>query len=250
MKKQYYKYLIFIILTFLFSCKLVDPSRMLRTTKDYKFSEFPADQKKDEYKIAANDEISFKISTNNGEKLINPIAEGAAVAQVSGMNYLVEFDGMVNFPILGRTLIAGMTLREAETFLEEKFSTYYNEPFVQLKVTNNRVIVFPGGTGSTAQVLQLESTNTTLFEALALAGGISDGKANRIKLIRGGPDNPKIYLFDLSTIDGIKFGNTVLQANDIIYIEPRNKVPERILTSVAPYLSLFSTIVLIYTLFK
>lgn len=250
MKKQFHNYLILIVLTFLFSCRMVDPSRMLRTTSDYKFSELAADQKTSEYKIAANDEITFILSTNNGEKLINPTSEGAIATQVSNMSYLVEFDGMVNFPVLGRTQIAGMTLREAETFLEEKFSKFYNEPFVQLKVTNNKVIIFPGGEGNTAQVLQLKSTNTTLFEAIALAGGISDGKANRIKLIRGSPANPQIYLFDLSTIDGIKYGNTVLQANDIIYIEPRNKVPEKIMTSVAPYLSLFSTLVLIYTLFK
>lgn len=249
MKKHYRNYIFLFLLLALASCKLTDPSRMLRTTSDYKFSELTTDQKTAEYKIAANDEFTFILNTNNGEKLINPV-EATTIVSSSNNTYTVEFDGMVNFPVLGRVLIAGKTIREAETYLEDQFSTFYNEPFVQLKITNNRVIIFPGGEGNTAKVLQLENTNTTLFEAIALSGGITEGKAHRIKLIRGGSDNPKIYLFDLSTIDGIKYGNTVLQANDIIYIEPRNKVPERIMNTLSPYLSLFSTIVLAITLFK
>lgn len=244
-------FLIFLFAAFtISSCKVFDPSRMLRTGSDYKYSELSTDQKTAEYKIAPNDELSFVLTTNDGEKLINPITEVGSVAQSSSLTYLVEFDGQINFPVLGRTQISGLTLREAETFLEEKFSKYYNNPFVQLKVTNNRVIIFPGGEGSAATVLNLQNTNTTLFEALALAGGISDGKAYRIKLIRGGVEDPKIYLFDLSTISGMKQGNTILQANDVIYVEPRSRVPERVLSTITPYLTLFSTIVLIYTLFK
>ena len=189
------------------------------------------------------------MSTNDGERLINPV-EGGTVAQTVSKTYLVEFDGQINFPVLGRIPISGLTLREAEVLLEEKFSKYYNNPFVQLKITNNRVTIFTGAEGNSASVLKLENTNTTLFEALAMAGGISDGKAYRIKLIRGGADNPQVYLFDLSTIEGMKQGNTILQANDVIYVEPRNKIPERITSAVTPYLSLFSTILVIYTLFK
>jgi len=121
---------------------------------------------------------------------------------------------------------------------------------VQLKVTNNRVIIFPGGQGGTSTVITLSNTNTTLIEALALAGGISDGKAHKIKLIRGDLHNPKVYLIDLSTIEGMKASNLVLQANDIIYVEPRPKVAQRILENIAPYLTLLSTTLLIYNLFK
>jgi polysaccharide biosynthesis/export protein len=85
---------------------------------------------------------------------------------------------------------------------------------------------------------------------LALAGGITDGKAHRIKLIRGDPKNPEVYLIDLSTISGMKQSNLVLQANDIIYVEPRPKVAQRILENLTPYLALISATLLIYSLFK
>jgi polysaccharide export outer membrane protein len=120
---------------------------------------------------------------------------------------------------------------------------------VQLRVVNNRVILFPGGRGGTSSVIYLENTNTTLFEALARLGGISDGMESRVKLISGDPENPQIYLVDLSTIEGIKNANLVLQDNDINYVEPMERVPQRILENVTPYLSLVTTALLVYSLF-
>lgn len=241
------KLALFIFLSLLItSCKVFSPSRMLRTGPGYKYSEFLAGDSVQEYKVAVNDEISFKLATNDGEKLIDPVmASGAAAGSSAGGTYLVEFDGTVKLPVLGRIKLSGLTLREAEKMLEDNYTKYYNNPFVQLEVTNNRVILFPGGEGGTAIVLTLTNTNTTLFEALALAGGISDGKAFRIKLIRGDLKNPQVYLIDLSTLDGMKKANLVLQANDIIYIEPRNRIPEKFMAVITPYISLASFILLI-----
>ena len=65
--------------------------------------------------------------------------------------------------------------------LEEKYASYYVKPFVLMSVQNKRVIVFPGNAGD-AKVIPLLNNNTSLIEALALAGGISDdGKAHKVK---------------------------------------------------------------------
>jgi len=236
------------------SCKILSPSQMLRTGPGYKYAEFTASDSVQEYKIAVNDEISFKLSTNNGEKIIDPVANanGSSASLNSGANvtFTIDYDGTIRLPVLGRIKLSGLTIRQAEEYLEESYKKYYNDPFVQLKVTNNRVIIFPGGAGGTANVLILKNTNTTLFEALASSGGITDGKASKIKLIRGDLKNPKVYLIDLSTLEGMKKANLVLQANDIIYIEPRNKIPEKLMAVIAPYISLVSFILLISQIVK
>ena len=242
--------LVIFALLFLNSCRIFSPSQMLRTGSDFKYSDFPADQTIQEYKISANDELSFQLATNDGEKIVDPVLSIGTSRGAAGNTYLVEFDGMVKFPVLGRIKLSGLTLREAEKLLEESYSKYYNDPFVQLKVTNNRVIIFPGGEGGTSTVLTLSNTNTTLMEALALAGGISDGKAQRVKLIRGDLKNPQVYLIDLSTLEGVKKANLVLQANDIIYVEPRNKIPEKFLAVITPYISLLSLFFLLTQTFK
>lgn len=232
------------------SCRVLHPSQMLSTGKNYPYADLPKEVSPEEYRIAPNDELMINVATNGGERLLDPVSGTMGGAQGAISNtYLVEFDGMVKLPVINRIKLSGFTLREAEKALEEKFVYYFNKPYVQVKVTNNRVIIFPGGLGGSAQVLRLENPNTTLFEALAKAGGISDGKAYRIKLIRGNLNDRKVYLIDLSKIDGLRQADIVLMANDIIYVEPVNKVPQAILAEIAPYLSLFTTLLLIYSLF-
>jgi len=148
------------------------------------------------------------------------------------------------------TKIGGMTEKEAEKYLESIYSEFLNQPFVQIKVSNKRVIIFPGGQGGTASVLKLQNNQTSLFEALASIGGINDGRADKIKLIRGDLKNPQVYLIDLSTLEGMKKANLILQANDIIIVEPRAKIPQKIISEVTPYISLITTALLIYGLFK
>lgn len=241
-------YFIFFVV-FISGCKVFVPYQMLRQQK-YPISRFPDSLQNKEYRLAPNDLLQINVYTNNGEKIIDPISsETNKSIPNSNLTYLIEYDGKIKLPVLGRTLIGGMTLREAESFLEQKYSTYFNAPFVQLKVTNNRVTIFPGGQGSQAMVVILDNPNTTLFEALAKAGGIQDGKAHKIKLIRGDLKKPQVYQIDLSTIAGMTNANMILQANDIIYVQPRNKVPQKIIENIAPYLTILTSILLIYGIF-
>ena len=107
--------------------------------------------------------------------------------------------------------------------------------------------MFPGNAGA-GKVIPILNTNTTVLEALAYAGGITDdGKAYRIKLVRRASPKPKIYLIDLSTIDGLQAGNTVVQANDVIYVEPRPRFISRAIAELAPYISIISSAILVYT---
>jgi polysaccharide biosynthesis/export protein len=239
-------YLIFFFI-FISGCKVFTPYQMLRQGK-YPISEFNDTLKHQEYRIAPNDQLQINVFTNDGEKIIDPIVSTQTIQNVNSL-YLVEFDGQIKLPIIGRKKISNLTLREAEKMLEQEYTTYFNKPFVQLKVTNNRVTIFPGGQGSQAIVVTLDNPNTTLFEALAKAGGIQDGKAHKIKLIRGNLKNPQVYYIDLSTVEGMTKADLTLQANDIIYVEPRNKVPQKIIEGITPYLTLLSTFLLIYGLF-
>lgn len=244
------KSLIVVLLLGIFcSCTVFKPSFMLRSGKNYPYTEVPSNPHF-EYKLANNDLVLFRIFSNNGFKLIDltnfNTNMGGGFGRVT-LNYLIEFDGTVKLPIVGRIKLAGKTIREAELLLEEIYSEHYNKPFVMLEVSNRRVIIFPGS-GGTAKVISLENNNTTLLEALALAGGISTGKAHRIKLIRGDSRNPDVFLIDLSTIEGMKNGDMVIQANDIIYIEPVLQVTRTILGELTPIVSLITSFILIWSI--
>ncbi|MGI6319991.1 MAG: polysaccharide biosynthesis/export family protein [Bacteroidales bacterium] len=256
MKKFYYKklshvFVLIILLVFGFSsCKILNPTQMLRTPKNFDYAKFSDTLLTSEYIISPRDEIDMRIYTLDGEKLIEITSSSNMQMQSRGIIYKVETDGSVKLPLIRNAILAGMTEKEAELHLEEVYSKYLNDPFVQLNVVNKKVVVFPGNEGGNAKVLTLKNPQTTLFDALAEVGGIADGRSDRIKLIRGDLKNPDIFLIDLSTIRGMTEANLTLQANDIIIVQPRAKVAQKILREITPYLSLITTVLVVYGLFR
>jgi polysaccharide export outer membrane protein len=229
-------------------CSVINPSLMFKTPKNYKFN-IPKDDSQPDYKIAPYDILEFKIFTNEGYKLIDLISSSTSSSANSTListEYSVDKDGNVKLPVLGNVMIKDYTRIEAEKMLEEKYTAFYNKPFIKLKVVNRRVFVF-NGTGSQGAVVTLTNEKTTIIEALAKVGGITTtGKAFRIKLIRGDLKNPDVQLIDLSTLDGMKRSNLLVEANDIIYIEPVKRLSQEILAQISPILSLLNTVLILY----
>lgn len=225
---------------------------MFKTPADYKFAETPDFKLVPEYKVSPNDIVVFEIYSNKGFNLINITSFNSNLTgNLSSTNtpeYQVDADGFVKLPIVGRKQLSGLTLRELENTLEESYSEFYNNPFVVAQIINRKVIYFSGNV-SDAKIIPLTDNNTTLLQLIAKEGGMSvNGKARKVKLIRDINGVHEVYLIDLSTIAGIDDAHIVLQANDIIYIEPRRKVSSKALTEIAPVLSLLSSsLILIFT---
>ncbi len=232
---------------------------MFRTPSDFAFDPFNPIEDVN-YRIAPNDLISFQLFSNKGERLLSMTAGttaggvngagGGAMNQQfmqnqnrnNGFAYEVRPDGTVDLPELGLVNLAGLNIDEAETYLEEAYSENYVNPLALIEVTNQRVLVFPGEAG-VASVVPLVNPNTSLLEVLALSGGIrARGDARNVKLIRRAPQGRTIHQLDLSTIDGLKFANTTVQAGDIIYVEPLPQYAREILSDLSPVLSLITTI--------
>ena len=204
-----------------------------------------------DYQISVDDKLTFSLSTNNGTKIIESLSgiKNEGISSSNTSEYIVRKTGLVELPILGEVLVAGLTISECEDTLQKLFSKEYQEPFVQVKITNQRVIVFPGN-GSDAKVIPLINSNTTLMEAIAAAGGITEiGKANTIKLMRKEKGLRKIYTIDLSNVEGLKYVDMVVQANDYIYIEPNAELAKEALKEIAPIISILSSALVIFTVF-
>lgn len=223
---------------------------MLETPRNYQYQKLIDSVGQVDYKIAPNDAIQCRVYTNDGFKLID-LANSANLIYNNNLDFLIESDGKVKLPLIGPQQLAGLNIRDAEKFLEEKYSEYYVKPYVNLKVTNKRVIIFPGNSGS-ARVVPLANNNTTVLEALAYAGGITDdGKAYKVKLIRKNGDKlkPDVYLMDLSRIEGIAAANSKVQANDVIYVEPRYRVARTLAGELTPVISLITSVLIVYLFF-
>ena len=234
-----------LLATFLTSCGIFNSNEMFKVPSEYQYAAFKPNEK--EYKIQPFDKLDVKVFYNNGVNLIE--SQSGSMMQTP-IEYNVEYDGLVKLPSLGRVALAGLTIRQAEELLENKYKELMIEPFVKINVTNKRIIVFTNGSSS-GKVITLKNDNYTLIEALAESGGISDQtKSYKIKLLRGDLNNPDVFLFNLKKVSNMKDFNFILQANDIVYVEARPRYASKVLAEITPYLSLFSTALLIYSLFK
>ncbi len=247
------------------SCITLNPSRMLKTPKDYQFAKFPDSVKIEPYKIAVNDIVRFGLYTNEGFKLAGLLGEQGANNDQGGQSFIefkVRPDGNIKMPVLGEINVLGLTVKEMEEMLENKFQQYYVNPFVIVEITNKRIFMFKGGASSSE--ISLENENSTLFEVLAKSGGVSGGGnntsggggqnyASKIKIIRGDLKKPTIYLVDLSKIDGLEDADIIMQAGDIVYIDPVINYGNTITQDIASVTGLVSSVLsifLIYNLIK
>lgn len=237
---------LFVLLAMLLSsCRIFDPSVMLRTKRDYPYAQ-ATDTLPSEYIIQSGDLLNFRLYSNEGFRIIDINTSATNQNQINlanqnMFNYLIEADSSINLPIVGRMPVAGMNLKQAELFLEDKFSNYYNDPYVIMEVRNRRITVFPGE-GGAAKVIQITNEYVTIVEALALAGGISGGgKAHKVKVIRGSLNEPEIYKLDMSTPEGLAEAKLhYVRANDIIYVEPSYFAGKQILTTTGQIFSLIT----------
>lgn len=172
------------------------------------------------YVIQRNDLLKLKVYTSKGELIIDPDLKllKEIPAQTGNLradpDYLVDINGVVKFPMVGELRLEGLTIRQAEAILQQEFSQYYSDPFVILTYTNKRVIVLgdPGG-----QLIPLVNENVSLVEILAAAKGLSNNaKAHNIRVLR----DDQVFVADLSTIEGYRTSNMIMQPGDIVYVEP------------------------------
>ncbi|MCC6839269.1 MAG: polysaccharide biosynthesis/export family protein [Flavobacteriales bacterium] len=220
---------------------------MFKTPRDYQF-DTASDTLERQFKIQPDDILTFRMYANDGFKMVDMVNEenlSMTNANRIQFSYLVYPDGHAKLPVVGNVPVGGLTIREAEQLLEQRYATYYQKPFVLLSVSNRRVVVFPGG-GGDAKVVMLENNNTSLLEVLARAGGIAKrGDARRVKLFRKDGDKRKVMQFDLSDIENLKYADVVLQADDIVYVQPNAEIARGILSEVTPLVTLLTSAVLV-----
>ena len=211
------------------------------------------------YKLQQGDLFEMTVSGNNGEMIIDPdnllkkemdLLTNIQVRE--RMKYLVLANGEVKLPVIGYVKLEGLTINEANVFLGEKYSQFFSNAFVNVKLLNRRVVLFDAVGG---QVIPLENENMNLLEVLALSKSITNRVyVDNIRLIRGDLKNPNVQLIDLSTIDGMKKANLIVRANDIIYIEPKRTLAGQALReNILPYITVLTSIsqaVLLYLSLK
>ena len=134
----------------------------------------------------------------------------------------VDVDGTILLPEIGAVHVAGQTRSELEAFLVQKYSPYYEQLDIDVKLgTAGKFYFVFGEVGAQGQ--KPFQGDLTLFEAV-MSANPDDRTANlgRVKLIRADPRDPFISLFNVQEMleSGDSTFNIHVQERDIIYVPP------------------------------
>lgn len=186
-------------------------------------------------KIMPKDQLTITVNTVNPEAstpynllLQNSYYQGRSMSTGGGtlMPYLVDNDGYINFPVIGRLKVGGLTKSECENMILEKIRPYMAEtenPVVTVRMSSYSVSVI--GEVARPGSFQVAREKITILEALAQAGDLTIyGVRDKVKLIREDATGKKeIHTLDLTNANIVNSPYYYLQQNDIVYVEP-NKV--------------------------
>jgi len=140
--------------------------------------------------------------------------------EVYGKWIIVNQQGEVTLPQIGKVVLAGLTTQSAADTLRTIYSKYIVDPLVVVKVINLEVTVL--GEVFKPGKYTIDKDYNTVIEMLGAAGGL-DFYANKkhIQIIRGSGVNTKEFVLDLTSMNDYKQKNLVLEAGDVIYVPTR-----------------------------
>jgi hypothetical protein len=165
--------------------------------------------------------------------------------------YLVDKNGEIDFPVLGKLKVVGISRNELSDMLKEKLSVYLKNPIVTIQFQNYKVTVL--GEVKNPGSYKVTSERISLFDALGMAGDLQiNGKRKNILIMREQGDEKVFARVDLTSSDFIDSPFFYLQQNDVVYVEPnKGRIAGGSMSTFLPYiLSSVSTIVALITLTK
>ena len=175
--------------------------------------------------LRENDLLSISVSSLNPDatKIFNPMnsSETAENNEKRAPEYLIDEEGYIRFPFLGKIKAAGKTkqdLREEITneLIKRKLLV---EPIVNIRYLNFKISIL--GELGNPSVLIIPNEKVSLLEALSLAGDLTIyAQRDNVLLIREENGVKELTRIDLTSDEIFTSPNYYLKSNDIIYVQP------------------------------
>ena len=216
-----------------------------RTHEKIVYLQDAADQSKVEtitfqgIQIQPKDILSIVVSSKSPELAISynlPLYTYQAASTLSSsaysqrlLGYLVDLDGEIDFPALGKLKVAGMTREQLSELIKQKLvneeiikDAVVTTEFMNFKISVLGEVRMPG-------TFSLQDDKITIFEAIGRAGDLTIyGKREDVLVIRRDPNDViKYYRVDLRSTSITDSPVFFLQQNDVVYVSPNKIVAER-----------------------
>jgi len=182
----------------------------------------------DEYRIQPLDMLSINFETltednavfNFLDKLSSQVRVGGnAAGAAAATGILVNTEGEIEYPVLGKIKVAGLTVFEAQDTLKAAASRFVADVVVRVRMLNFRFTVLGEVNGE--QTVVSSNTRLTMMEAIGLSGGYAElADRSVVKVIRQNGPQVEIYYIDLLKEQFLESPHYYVQQNDVIIVPP------------------------------
>lgn len=186
-----------------------------------------------EPKIQPDDLLSITINSLNPEAntlfnrgVITPIGRTIDFSMSGGANvekynegYLVDRNGYVEFPVLGKMKLSGLTKQEASDKIRAELKDYLKEPTATIRFLNFRVSVI--GEVNRPSTFTIPTEKITILEALGMAGDMTPyGRRENVLVIREEEGVRTMAHVNLNSKQVFSSPYFYLKQSDVVYVAP------------------------------
>ena len=140
----------------------------------------------------------------------------------TGEGYLVDKNGTINFPVLGKMRVQGLTIPQLKDSLRFKLDKYLQDPIINIRLLNYKITVL--GEVLRPSAYSIPSERVTVVDAIGMAGDLTIyGKRENVLLIREENGQRKFIRLNLNSSNIFESSYYYLKQNDIIYVEPNKQ---------------------------
>jgi polysaccharide export outer membrane protein len=188
--------------------------------------------------------INIKSLDEQSNEIFNPNSRNSnqATQNDAGIylnSYTIDSNGEINFPLIGKIKLVGLTQHEAIDKIQTAVDVYIKETTVVVKLVNFNVTIL--GEVKRPGEFKIYQDKLNILEAIALAGDMTEyGNKKAIKLMRLTNTGREMVLIDLTKESVLESPYFFLKPNDIIYVAPMSA--KQFGFASFPYTLLFATI--------
>ncbi|MDR2146374.1 MAG: polysaccharide export protein [Tannerella sp.] len=181
--------------------------------------------------IHQNDNLAILVNSQATEAalpfnlpLANYYVGGESYGQQRMLGYFVDPEGNIDFPVLGKLHVEGLTRVELRDMIKNKLIAegLLKDPVVTVNFLNFKISVI--GEVNRPGNYNITDERVTLLDAISLAGDLTIyGKRDRIAVLREENGRRTILYHDLQSTDIFQSPFYYLQQNDVVYVEPNKR---------------------------
>lgn len=183
-----------------------------------------------EITVIADDELAITVSSMAPEAtaMFNaPLANNAGRGDTDVKNssrlttYIVDHDGYITMPVIGRLAVAGKTTRQIETMVKDRVSQVVKDPYVRVQLMGFYVNVM--GEVRAPQRIRVNKERFTVLDALSACGDLTEyAERGAVMVVREENGQKNFYRLNLADTNIFSSPCYYLQQNDVVYVEPNS----------------------------